>query len=95
MLAELHARPGGHLCPALRHLPRADLGQQRHLGGDAISGPILGREEILYAGIDLAAVHEPRRMFDPVGHHPRPDAFTLHVNTRAQTPVVFDGEARA
>jgi nitrilase len=48
------------------------------------------REEIVYADLDVAAVHEQRRMFDPVGHYSRPDVFTLHVDTRAKSSVVFD-----
>ena len=51
----------------------------------------LDREEILYADLDLAAVQAQRRMFDPVGHYARPDVFTLHVDTRAKSAVVFDG----
>jgi nitrilase len=58
-------------------------------GGEVIAGPVLEREEILYADLDLAAVQEQRRMFDPVGHYARPDVFTLHVDTRAKSPVVF------
>jgi nitrilase len=58
-------------------------------GGAVIAGPVLEREEILYADLDLAAVQEQRRMFDPVGHYSRPDVFTLHVDTRAKSPVVF------
>jgi nitrilase len=58
--------------------------------GDVIAGPVLEREDIVYADLDVAAVHEQRRMFDPVGHHARPDVFTLHVDTRAKHPVVFD-----
>ena len=64
-------------------------------GGEVIAGPVLDREEIVYADLDLAAVHEQRRMFDPVGHYSRPDVFTLHVDTRAKSPVVFDGDAPA
>jgi hypothetical protein len=41
---------------------------------------------------DLTAVQEQRRMFDPVGHYARPDVFTLHVDTRAKSAVVFDGD---
>lgn len=61
-------------------------------GGDVIAGPFLDREEIVYADLDLAAVQQQRRMFDPVGHYARPDVFTLHVDTRAKSLVVFDGD---
>ena len=63
-------------------------------GGEVIAGPVLEREEIVYADLDIAAVQEQRRMFDPVGHYARPDVFTLHVDTRAKSPVVFDGDAQ-
>lgn len=59
-------------------------------GGKIIAGPIEEREEILYADLDLAAVREQRRMFDSVGHYARPDVFTLRVDTRAKSAVVFD-----
>ena len=42
---------------------------------------------------DVAAVQAQRRMFDPVGHYARPDVFSLHVDTRVKSPVVFDGPA--
>ncbi|MFC5175334.1 carbon-nitrogen hydrolase family protein [Nocardioides taihuensis] len=61
-------------------------------GGEVIAGPVSEREEILYADLDVAAVHAQRRMFDPVGHYARPDVFTLHVDTRAKRAVIFDGD---
>ena len=61
-------------------------------GGKVLAGPVTEREEIVYADLDMAAVHEQRRMFDPVGHYARPDVFTLHVDTRPKRPVVFSGE---
>jgi nitrilase len=61
-------------------------------GGEVIAGPVLEREEIVCADLDLEAVQEQRRMFDPVGHYARPDVFTLHVDTRARHSVVFDTE---
>jgi nitrilase len=64
-------------------------------GGKVIAGPVLEREEILYADLDLAEVRQQRRMFDPVGHYARPDVFTLRVDTRPKSPVVFDGDEPA
>ncbi|WP_183092283.1 carbon-nitrogen hydrolase family protein [Nocardioides stalactiti] len=64
-------------------------------GGDIIAGPVEGREEILYADLDLSKVHAQRRMFDPVGHYARPDVFSLRVDTRPKAPVVFEGDGPA
>nr|AAR97433.1 nitrilase [uncultured organism] len=61
--------------------------------GEVIAGPVLEREEILFADLDLADVQEQRRMFDPVGHYSRPDVFTLHVDARPKSPVVFERDA--
>jgi nitrilase len=61
-------------------------------GGEVIAGPVLEREQIVHADLDLDLVQAQRRMFDPVGHYARPDVFTLHVDTRAKSPVVFDGD---
>lgn len=58
-------------------------------GGEILAGPVIGREEILYAEVDLAEVRRHRQYFDPVGHYSRPDVFTLTVDTRAQRPVRF------
>lgn len=62
-------------------------------GGEVIAGPVLEREEVVYADLNIAAVQAQRRMFDPVRHYARPDVFTLHVDTRAKSSVVFDGRA--
>jgi nitrilase len=58
-------------------------------GGAIIAGPVLDREEIVYADLDITAVREQKRMFDAVGHYARPDVFTLHVDTRTKNPVTF------
>lgn len=41
--------------------------------GTVIAGPIVGREEILYAECDLGAIIAARRVFDVAGHYSRPD----------------------
>ena len=35
-------------------------------GGEVLAGPILEREQILYADLDMDTVHAQRRMFDPL-----------------------------
>lgn len=59
-------------------------------GGEIIAGPMRKEEGVLYCEIDCARVAESKRAFDVAGHYSRPDIFTLHVNTKAQTPVIFD-----
>ena len=58
--------------------------------GKILAGPARHEETILYAGVDLAAVHAARRFFDPVGHYSRPDVFQLHVDTHSRPAVVHD-----
>jgi nitrilase len=58
--------------------------------GRILAGPARHEETILYADVDLAAVHGARRLFDPVGHYNRPDIFQLRVDTRSRPPVVLD-----
>jgi nitrilase len=55
--------------------------------GELLAGPARHEEIILYAAVDLAAVHSARRFFDPVGHYHRPDIFRLSVDT-APRPVI-------
>ena len=60
--------------------------------GNIVAGPLVGSEGIIYADIDVAFARASRRKFDPTGHYSRPDVFRLTVDTRATSPVVFEGE---
>lgn len=62
-------------------------------GGGILAGPVAEKEDIVYAEIDRTEVLRQRQLFDPVGHYARPDVFSLHVNTKQQTPVTFGGDA--
>ncbi len=57
--------------------------------GALLAGPVYGREEILYAELDVVEARLARREFDPVGHYARPDVFTLTVDTTAREPAHF------
>jgi nitrilase len=59
-------------------------------GGEIIAGPLHNRQDVLYAELDLDRVAVSRRSFDVAGHYARPDIFTLHVDTKPQSPVSFD-----
>ena len=58
--------------------------------GEVASGPLRKEAGILYCEVDLQKVGLAKRTLDVVGHYSRPDIFTLHVNTRPQSPVQFD-----
>jgi nitrilase len=60
-------------------------------GGRIVAGPLRHEEGILTAEVDLAAVAEQRRQFDPTGHYHRPDIFSLTVDTRARPAVTTLG----
>ncbi len=47
--------------------------------GQYVAGPVFGREEIVYADLDLDQVVQSRLDFDPMGHYARPDVFKLTV----------------
>ncbi|MBF0753173.1 hypothetical protein E4T89_02740 [Jeotgalicoccus nanhaiensis] len=55
--------------------------------GEFIVEPVIGKEEILYADLDLARIPEAPFDFDGVGHYSRPDIFQLSVNEKKQTNV--------
>ena len=58
--------------------------------GEITAGPMRQQAGILYCEIDLQKVGIARRVLDVAGHYARPDIFTLHVNTRTQSPIQFD-----
>jgi len=62
-------------------------------GGEIVAGPMREESGILYCDIDLEKVTKARRALDVAGHYSRPDIFTLHVNTKPQSPVVFENQA--
>ncbi len=47
--------------------------------GEFIAGPAEGKEEIIYADIDLTEIIAAKRMFDVSGHYSRPDVFKYSV----------------
>jgi len=59
-------------------------------GGERITGPLHQQQDILYAEVDPARAASARRTFDVAGHYARPDVFTLHVNSRRQSPIEFE-----
>jgi nitrilase len=56
--------------------------------GEYIAGPLYGKEGMLIADLELAAVARSRFDFDPVGHYSRPDVFQLTVRTGKREIVV-------
>ncbi len=58
--------------------------------GSVLAGPLFDTEGILDAEIDLADITRGHLDMDAVGHYSRPDVFELRVNTRSQSPVVFE-----
>lgn len=59
-------------------------------GGQIVAGPLRQEEGILFCEIDLEKAGIAKRAMDVVGHYSRPDIFKLHVNSKPQSPVVFE-----
>ncbi|MGB3591702.1 MAG: carbon-nitrogen hydrolase family protein [Nonlabens sp.] len=57
--------------------------------GEWILPPVIDKETVLYATLDLNRVLEERQNFDAVGHYSRPDVTHLKVNRTRQTTVDF------
>lgn len=59
-------------------------------GGEIVAGPMHQEKGLLYANVDPGLAGTAKRALDVTGHYSRPDIFTLHVNTRAQSPIEFE-----
>jgi nitrilase len=55
--------------------------------GTWVIEPVINKEALLMATIELTEVIKERQNFDPTGHYSRPDVFTLKVDTKRQTLV--------
>ena len=60
--------------------------------GSWVIEPIVGKEVVVTATINLNEVRKERQNFDPSGHYSRPDVFELNVNTQRQKLVNFKNE---
>ena len=58
-------------------------------GGEIMAGPMRAQAGILYCDIDREKVGIAKRALDVAGHYSRPDIFTLQVDTRPQSSIVF------
>lgn len=61
--------------------------------GRLICEPIIDREGIIYAEIDLNRCIEPKQYHDILGHYNRFDIFNLEVNRAPLGPIRFRGDA--
>lgn len=57
--------------------------------GNFVVEPVFGKEEIIYADINLDKVAESQFDFDVVGHYSRPDVFQLIVNEEKQQNTIW------
>jgi aliphatic nitrilase len=57
--------------------------------GRVIGDPLIDKEGIVYADIDLSRCIQPRQMHDITGHYNRFDIFDLKVNRRALNAATF------
>jgi nitrilase len=60
--------------------------------GEVLAGPLYGKEGILVADLDLAAIARGKFDLDVVGHYARPDVFSLSVDTAPKPAARALGE---
>ncbi|WP_108610422.1 carbon-nitrogen hydrolase family protein [Aminobacter sp. MSH1] len=60
--------------------------------GEWVVEPVFGREEIIYADIDLRRIAEEQLALDTVGHYNRPDIFQLRVMSQKKPHVVWTND---
>lgn len=58
--------------------------------GEYIAEPILGKEEIIIANLDLREIAYSQFDFDVVGHYSRPDVFQLLVNEKKKENIKWE-----
>jgi nitrilase len=58
--------------------------------GKIIAGPLVEKEEILYAEVDLKQVTAAKRRLDVAGHYARPDVFKFGVDRRVNPMMSLD-----
>jgi nitrilase len=61
--------------------------------GDILAGPLVKKEGVLYAEIDLKSIPSSKRMLDVTGHYARPDVFRFGVN-RDPNPIMHLEESK-
>ena len=72
------------------------MNQTHNPDGRVIGEPLIDKEGIVYAEIDLGRCIQPRQMHDIAGHYNRFDVFNLTVNRRRLEPVsLLDGKPAA
>jgi predicted amidohydrolase len=61
--------------------------------GRLVSEPLIDKEGIVYADVDLNLCIEPKQMHDIIGHYNRFDIFKLSVSRRALSPLDLTGDS--
>jgi nitrilase len=57
--------------------------------GYFVAGPLVNKEDILYAEVDPRSLRDTKYWFDVAGHYARPDVFQLTIN-RGQNRMIMD-----